>query len=169
MLPIRTILHPTDFSRYSDHAFRLACSLAQAHGAKLHVLHVGGGPVIVPLEGIVPPEPEGYQEELTAKLHEVRPENPNISVEHQLLFVGDPAAEILRVAQAIKSDLIVMGTHGRTGLGHLLMGSVAEQVVRRSQCAVVTVKVPSRQAPPAEEAAPATAGTGADVERKGPP
>jgi nucleotide-binding universal stress UspA family protein len=158
MFPIQTILHPTDFSHSSDFAFQLACSLAQAHGARIHVLHVGREPVIVPVEGIIPPEPERYQEELTAKLDELRAEDPNIPVKRQLLFFGDPAAEILRVAQAIKSDLIVMGTRGRTGLGRLLMGSVAEQVVRKASCPVLTVKTPQQRASYTEEPVTAAAG-----------
>jgi len=142
MLTFRTILHPTDFSESSDIAFRLACSLAKAHGGKVHVLHVAKHLIISPVEGVVPPEPEQYQEELTARLHEMRAEDPGTPVEHRLLFGADPIAEILRVAQAIKADLIVMGTHGRTGLGRFVMGSVAEQVVRRASCPVVTVKKP---------------------------
>ena len=55
---------------------------------------------------------------------------------------GDPATEILQFAQQIKCDLIVMGTHGRTGLGRLFLGSVAEQVLRKAPCAVLTVKTP---------------------------
>jgi nucleotide-binding universal stress UspA family protein len=142
MQPIRTILHPTDFSESSDYAFNLACWLAQAHGARVHVLHVGKGPMIDPVGGFVPPEPDSYQEHLSKKLHEMRLTAPNIPVESQLRFAGNAAAEIVRIAQAIKSDLIVMGTHGRTGLGRLLMGSVAEQVVRKASCPVVTVKTP---------------------------
>jgi nucleotide-binding universal stress UspA family protein len=84
-------------------------------------------------------------------------EGEKVPVEHQLLFVGDPAAEILRVAQAVKADLIVLGTHGRTGLGRLLMGSVAEQVVRRAPCPVVTVKAPLPQGGPGEGPARETA------------
>jgi nucleotide-binding universal stress UspA family protein len=151
MLPIRTILHPTDFSKHSDYAFRLACSFAQAHGAKIHVLHIARGPVIAPVEGVIPPEPERYKEELTEKLNQMQGEDPNILVEHQLVFVGDPAAEICRVAHAIKAELIVMGTHGRTGLGRLLMGSVAAKVVREAPCPVVTVKIPLSETYPAEE------------------
>jgi nucleotide-binding universal stress UspA family protein len=109
---------------------------------RLHVLHVGKGPVIAPVEGIVQPEPERYQEELTVKHRDMRAEDPNIPVEHQLLFAENLAAEVLCIAQTIKSDLIVMGTHGRTGLGRLLMSSVAEKVVRKAPCPVVTVKSP---------------------------
>jgi nucleotide-binding universal stress UspA family protein len=64
----------------------------------------------------------------------------------RLVLEGLPAAEILGLAQKVRSDLIVMGTHGRTGLGRLLMGSVAEQVVRHARCPVLTVKAPSRKA-----------------------
>jgi nucleotide-binding universal stress UspA family protein len=165
MLPIRTILHPTDFSEASDYAFRLACSLARDHGARVHVLHVGGEVVIAPVEGVVAAEPERYWEELTRKLHRIRADDPNVSVGHQLLLVGDPAAEILRVAQAIKSDLIVMGTHGRTGLSRLLMGSVAEQVVRRAACPVVTVKARPPQTGTAKELAAEPAREAAEVPR----
>jgi nucleotide-binding universal stress UspA family protein len=80
-------------------------------------------------------------------------------VEHHLKE-GDPAAEILRLAQEARVDLIVMGMHGRTGLGRLLMGSVAERVVRQAPCPVLTVKVPQRQAPPSEEAVRVTGGRG---------
>jgi nucleotide-binding universal stress UspA family protein len=161
MLAIRTILHPTDFSECSDYAFRLACALARAHGARIHVLHVGRHPVISPVEGVVPPEPERYQEELTEKLRGMRAQAPDVPVEHQLLFVADPAAEILRVARQLGSDLIVMGTHGRTGLGRLLMGSVATQVVRRASCPVVTVKVPPPRTGPAEALAAEAGGEAA--------
>ena len=157
MLPIRTILHPTDFSANSDHAFRLACSLARAHGARVQVLHVARHPVISPAEDASPAGAVRYQEELTEKLHKMQAEGEKVPVEHQLLFVGDPAAEILRVAQAVKADLIVLGTHGRTGLGRLLMGSVAEQVVRRAPCPVVTVKAPLPQGGPGEGPARETA------------
>jgi nucleotide-binding universal stress UspA family protein len=117
----------------------LACSLARAHGARLHVLHVGRHPVINSVEGST--EPECYREELTEKLHALVAQEPAVQVEAQLLFSAHPAAEILRVAKRIGADLIVLGTHGRTGLSRLLMGSVAEQVVRRAGCPVVTVKV----------------------------
>jgi nucleotide-binding universal stress UspA family protein len=82
-----------------------------------------------------------------------------VTVEHHLKE-GDPATEILRLAEERKVDVIVMGTHGRTGLGRLLMGSVAEQIVRKAPCPVLTVRLPQRQAPPSEAAVPATAGSG---------
>jgi nucleotide-binding universal stress UspA family protein len=151
MTRIRKILHPTDFSDSSHLAFRLACSLAGAHGARVHVLHVGRHPVISPVEGST--EPACYREGLTEKLHGLVADEPGIQVEHQLLFAGDPGPEILRVAKQIGADPIVLGTHGRTGLSRLLMGSVAEQVVRRAGCPVLTVKVSPATGNAGEEAA----------------
>jgi len=74
-------------------------------------------------------------------LAKLRSPDPNVSVK-RYLKEGDPATEIVRLAKETKSDLIVMGTHGRTGFGRILMGSVAEQVVRKAPCPVVTVKTP---------------------------
>jgi nucleotide-binding universal stress UspA family protein len=158
MLDIRTILHPTDFSDSSDHAFRLACALARDYDARLVVVHVGREPVLNPVEGVVPPEPERYRAELMEQLRRRRAEGLKVRTAHQLVFGGDPAAEIVEQAQQTKSDLIVMGTHGRTGLGRLLLGSVTEQVVRRAPCPVLTVKTPLPLAHPPGESAPEMAG-----------
>jgi nucleotide-binding universal stress UspA family protein len=142
MLSIRTVLHPTDFSAYSKHAFGLACSLARDYGARLLVLHVAPPPVIVYSEGLaIPPEPTQYKDQLLRQLRQVQAGDPKVQVEHRLVE-GDAVAEILRAAGETKCDLIVMGTHGRTGLGRLLMGSVAERVMRKAACPVVTVKTP---------------------------
>jgi nucleotide-binding universal stress UspA family protein len=142
MLPIHTILHPTDFSKQSEFAFQLACSLARDYGAELFVLHVVSPPVVVYGEGVLPVEPESYQVELREKLHRLHAGEPEVRVLHRLVE-GQPVDEILRLAKEIGCDLIVMGTHGRTGLGRVLMGSVAEKVVRTAPCPVVTVREPS--------------------------
>jgi nucleotide-binding universal stress UspA family protein len=147
MLAIRTILHPTDFSDYSDYAFRLACSLAGDHGARLIVLHVAEPMPVAGQEVLIP---AFDLEPLRERLQRLRPEDPKTPVEHRLVE-GDAASEILRIAQETKCDLIVMGTHGRTGLGRLLMGSVAEQVVRKASCPVLTVKTPQRRVSSSEE------------------
>jgi nucleotide-binding universal stress UspA family protein len=144
MLPIQTILHPTDFSERSDHAFRLAHSLARDRGACLIVLHVMPVPLVE--------EKRGYREEMAEELSRIGSPDSKVRVEHRL-EEGDAATQILQVAQETGCDLIVMGTHGRTGLGRLLMGSVAEQVLRRASCPVLTVKAPFPQAPPAGAAA----------------
>jgi predicted phosphoribosyltransferase/nucleotide-binding universal stress UspA family protein len=136
----RTILHPTDFSESSRAAFALACSLARDHGGRLVVLHVLEVPVAAYLGGVLVPEPEAELKTVWAKLRELRPDDPAIEVEHRLLE-GEPAAEILGLAEEIDCDLIVMGTHGRTGLTRLALGSVAETVLRKAPCPVLTIKV----------------------------
>lgn len=142
MLHLETILHPSDFSSHSEYAFRLACSLARDHGARLIVFHVVTtlGPELVPYgEAVSQLQPEGYQQQLWDDLRRIQPPEPSVTVDHRLAE-GDPAEEILRLATETHCDMIVLGTHGRTGLERLLMGSVAEQVVRRAPCPVLTVK-----------------------------
>jgi len=142
MLELPTILHPTDFSAPSDYAFRLACSLARDHRSRLIVLHVVAtlGPELVTFgEATSQLEPEAYRARLWADLRAIRPSDPASAVEYQLAE-GDPAVEIVRVAAEAPASLVVMGTHGRTGLDRLLMGSVAEQVMRTAPCPVLTVK-----------------------------
>jgi nucleotide-binding universal stress UspA family protein len=144
MLTIHSIVHPTDFSAASEYAFKLACSLARDHQSRLIVLHVVttlGPELITHGEAESQLEPETYQQRLWADLRSVRPADPAIAVEYQLAE-GDPAAEIVRAAQETAADLVVLGSHGRTGLQRLLMGSVAEQVIRRASCPVLTVKAP---------------------------
>lgn len=141
MFPVRTILHPTDFSRQSECAFRLACALARDHGATLIVLHVIRPPVAICAEGAVLTEPATWREEVGARVAAIKPPTPEISIGHRLVE-GDPVAEIVRVAQQIGAELVVMGTHGWTGLSRVLMGSVAEGVVRLAPCPVLTVKAP---------------------------
>jgi universal stress protein A len=150
MLHIRTILHPNDFSPRSKPAFQMAVALARDYNARLVVLHVLEPWVIAYGEGIAVPPPENYLEEVKAQLVKVRPTDERIAVEHRLIE-GDPAPEILRSAVECKADLIVMGTHGRTGLSRLLMGSVAEHVIRKAACPVLTVKAPLAFAEVTEE------------------
>ncbi len=161
MLPIRTVLHPTDFSEHSDAAFRLACSLTRDYRARLIVLHVLERPLLV-YGGVMtapPPPPPSAEERRSAQeqLHKIKPPDPAIGVEH-LLEEGDPATAVLQVAQERQCDLIVMGSHGRTGLGRLLMGSVAERIVRNAHCPVLTVRLPQLRVPPSEEPVRATPG-----------
>lgn len=160
MLPINTILHPTDFSERSNDAFWFASSLAHDHGAKLIVLHVREIPVAVPGEfGQLPIMPDN-DEPLRNQLRHVRPAQNTVQVEHYFRL-GDPAKEIVGLAAETSCDLIVMGTHGRTGLRRLLMGSVAEQVMRKAPCPVLTLKAPFHRicalaAVPAEAMTPET-------------
>ncbi len=157
MLPIKTILHPTDFSDNSRAAFQMACALARDYGARLLVAHVARRPVITPLAGPLPPQPEVYQEELTAQLTGLQAAAPEVRMEPRLILSEDPAGEILRLAAQVGCDLIVLGTHGRTGVGRVLLGSVAEQVLRRAHCPVLTVKMPPLQPAAGTTQAPAEA------------
>ncbi len=158
MLPIKTIVHPTDFSDHSGHGFPVACALARDYGARLVVAHVMSLRMYnSPEMGPLVPEPAVIEDELRERLHWLQPPDPAVVVEHRLCR-GDAATEIIDLAQDIKADLIVMGTHGRTGVGRLLMGSVAEAVLRRAPCPVLTLKMPfpsavsPTAAPPAEAA-----------------
>jgi nucleotide-binding universal stress UspA family protein len=160
MLAIETILHPTDFSKEAGYAFDAACALARDSRARLVVLHVERPPLTT-LGGTagVPPLPTEYDRQLLLEdLNRIQSPEPGIPIEHRLEH-GEPAAVILAVAKQIGADLIVIGTHGRTGLRRLLMGSVAEQVVRKAPCPVLTVKNPMATGlevlPAAEETAPA--------------
>jgi nucleotide-binding universal stress UspA family protein len=141
MLGLRTILHPTDFSPLARHAFEVACSLAQDYKARLVLLHVHQPPV--PIGELVPTEPPDIREYLLRELHGL--ETPqDVAVDYQLQ-IGPVSEGIVCAAAETRCDLIVIGTHGRGGLGRVLLGSVAESVLRRAPCMVLTVKSPMAQ------------------------
>jgi nucleotide-binding universal stress UspA family protein len=142
MLEIGTILHPTDFSEHSENAFRLACALARDYGARLMLLHVLPPPLVVYGGGPVVGEPEPTREEMTQRLRQLEAQARGIRVDSQVME-GETVEMILRAASETHSDLIVMGTHGRTALARLLLGSVAEAVLRQALCPVLTVKTPA--------------------------
>jgi universal stress protein A len=135
----KLMIFPTDFSHCGDAALRLATSLARDTGAKLLIVHVEEPPVAYGGGEMYYGLPEPATEDLREMLAKVVPPDPNIPYEHRLI-TGDPSSAIATLAEEEKADLIVMGTHGRTGLTRLLMGSVAEAVVRRSPCPVLTYK-----------------------------
>jgi nucleotide-binding universal stress UspA family protein len=137
---IRVILHPTDFSEGCEASLRVARALARDLGARLVLFHV------VPFgfyanEMTVPVDPGVYREALEEERHLVDGPDLKYPVETRLAR-GDAAEEILRTAADLDRGLIVMGTHGRTGLSRLLMGSVTEYVVPRADCPVLAVKTP---------------------------
>ena len=133
--PIRSILFPTDFSPASSAAFGYAERLAASTGAGLLVLHVFGIPDFWGTGG----KPNEVDEETKRKLKEIKPRLAGVHVEH-IAHGGPPGQVICWIAQDRGCDQIVMGTHGHTGLAHLLMGSVAEYVVRNSSCPVLTIR-----------------------------
>ena len=137
MIRIRKILYPTDFSPYSNQAYFHAVALSENHGASLTVMFVytpGFGSSEVPGGA-------NERDYWRNQLEQIRPVDPNIPV-HHVFLEGDPAGEIVRYAHDALIDLIVMGTHGRSGLERLLMGSVAEKVMRDGPCSVLVVKLP---------------------------
>ena len=133
MLPIHTILHATDFSERSQNALRLACALARDYQARLIVLHIVPTPVIGYPEGIILTQPEEYRAEARTRLQQMQPTDAAIVME-RMLGDGDAATTIVDTAKKKECDLIVMGTHGWGGLTRLLMGSVAEKVLRGAAC-----------------------------------
>lgn len=136
-----TILVPTDFSNASEEALRWATSLARDTGAKLVIAHVEEAPMAYAGELPLTPD-EATRDELRRSLAQTAPADSSVSYEHKLL-VGEPATAIVDLAEREHADLIVMGSHGRKGITRLLMGSVAEAVVRKAKCPVLTVKQPA--------------------------
>jgi universal stress protein A len=136
------ILAPTDFSEYSQQAIQYARELAQKFGATLVLLHVVELPPY-PIEGLPPSQLGGtlldeLEQQATRDLAQLLPKEAEVKVVRRVV-VGIPYRKIVEVAEAEKVDLIVMATHGRTGLSHLVVGSVAERVVRTAPCPVLTI------------------------------
>ncbi len=139
-MAVKSILLPTDFSPTSEAALHYATEMALTLGARLYLIHVPGKTG----EHFEANFPHGQFEAAarrglssfltTEQIGQLRPE--------YAVRVGVPAEEIVRYAEVAEIDLIIMGTHGRTGLAHALMGSVAEQVVRTAPCPVLLVRAP---------------------------
>lgn len=147
MLQVRTILAPTDFSPHATAAVRYACGLAERLGAVLHLLHVlpdvvlpvGPDPTLV---SSLPPEyyAESESQSLDALRRVLDPSwGRPPSVEHAVRW-GDAVDGIVTFAADQSIDLLVISTHGRTGLSHVLLGSVAERLVREAPCPVLTLR-----------------------------
>jgi nucleotide-binding universal stress UspA family protein len=146
VIEIRSILAPTDFSRHAEAAVRYACGLAEVFGAKLILLHVlnevvpvGPDPMISP---VLPPdyyaESERASHETLSRLLDPSWGRPK-AVETAVRW-GVPVEVIVEHAATHHADLIVIATHGRTGLSHVLLGSVAERIVREAPCPVLTIR-----------------------------
>ena len=146
---VKKILFPTDFSECSQAALECASALAAQSAAQLFIVHVDDLPQAY-VEGLgsgyaghgYVPEPENARDEIREQLSRVVPTMPSVNCEHRYLR-GNPADQILKFAERENVDLIIMGTHGRTAALRLLMGSVAEAVVRRATCPVLTMKQPA--------------------------
>ena len=152
MTNIARILVPTDFSAASDGALTYARSLARQFGASINLVHVfedpftsgafiGDGTVTMPLD--LRQSLERLAHEQLAARHAAH--LGILPLSSTDLLIGPTAKRIVEHAEKTHADLIVMGTHGRSGLGHLLLGSVAEKVVRTAKCPVLTAREPAPQ------------------------
>ncbi len=135
----KKILFPTDFSHTGDAALRFATTLAKESGGRLLIVHVQEAPMAYGGGEMYYGIPEPSTEEQMAMLEKVQPTDPAVPVEYRLI-TGDPADAIVYLAETDEVDLIVLGSHGRTGLSRLLMGSVAEAIVRKAHCPVLVYK-----------------------------
>lgn len=143
------IIAPVDFSHCSRTALNYAISLAQQLGAELRILHVCEVPALVSPDLVVtiPDQPtqtisEWVRSEATAGMEDfmkevVRPEGVPMEIK---LVAGDAPDRIAKEAEEYNADLVVMGTHGRRGVAHLIMGSVAERTLRVAPCPVLTIR-----------------------------
>lgn len=144
-MEIRHILAPVDFSAYSKKAVEVALMLAKAFGAKLSLLHVVEPPPY-PIEGYAPSGAAAdlltdLEEQASQELAQWLPEAQTAGVPvARYVVIGSPYRKIIDTAEAEQVDLIVMATAGRTGFSRLVMGSVAERVVRTSPCPVLTIR-----------------------------
>jgi nucleotide-binding universal stress UspA family protein len=155
-MKLTRILAPTDLSKYSGFALEWAAYLAQCMRAELVLLHVltdeegkiieeviGEGAVVQIPKGIRQNVVDDRQKKLKDQYEMVVPRDIKASLTvERMTRIGVPFLEIVKVAKEREVDLIVMGTHGRTGLAHVLIGSVAEKVVHHAHCGVLTIKHP---------------------------
>jgi len=140
----------TDFSSHSANAMRYGYSFAKQYGSALHVVHVVQDvlPYVANVEMPIAPAVlvDDMERAARQQLEEVVPEAWDSELQVvRVLRRGSPFVEIVRYAKEQDVDLIVMGTHGRTGIAHMLLGSVAEKVVRKAPCPVLTVRSPEHE------------------------
>lgn len=145
-MKLRRVLHPSDFSRASAAAFTRAVALAKASRAELVLAHVMSLPVPMAGDGYIPPRvweemeasSRAYaQKQIDALVAKARKAGVRVKT---LLLTGVPHERIVKAARSQRADLVVMGTHGRTGLKRFFLGSVAERVVASAACPVMTVR-----------------------------
>jgi nucleotide-binding universal stress UspA family protein len=165
MRPIKTIMHPTDFSENSMGALDMACSLARDRRARLVLVHVVPSPPALWKEDIkggprsehAEEDIKAYHLEMERKLHALPVPDTKLPVQH-LLRQGEVAEEIVRTAEEMTCDLIVMGSRGQSCRDGGLMGSVATEVSRRASCPVLALSTTRLDVAAAESSAAAVSG-----------
>jgi nucleotide-binding universal stress UspA family protein len=154
MIVLKRLLVPTDFSEPSKIALHYAKAFAETFQASLHLLHVIEERALAYKElaasSLAPFNLSTLLEEIEQnvrdQLNRMLPENERAKYQAQLVtLTGSPFLEIVRYAKAQDIDLIIIGTHGRGPIAHVLMGSVAERVVRKAPCPVLTVRHPEHE------------------------
>jgi nucleotide-binding universal stress UspA family protein len=151
MIDLHRILVPTDFGKSSENALTYGLAFAQKFGAEVWLLHVVQDLALFIPEAVfvTPPPAPPVEQFIAAARTALERVVTKLTVEgitvHSEVGVGPPYDEIVRFAKEKDIDLIVMGTHGHTGLAHVLLGSVAEKVVRRAPCPVLTVRHPEHE------------------------
>lgn len=152
MIRIKQVLHPTDFSNASSHALKYAMALCEQFDAELHLLHVVADypPLLLTAVGDVPPtmlqEQAEYQQFIADQLALAIPSGwSRADRVVRVTREGPPFVEIIDYARSTEMDVIVLGTHGRSALMQMLLGSVAERVVRKAPCPVLTVRPEGQQ------------------------
>lgn len=155
MIVMKNVLVAVNFDEASNVALRYARSLAKNFGARLHVLHVMENLFLRPMAN----DPRAIEAGMTRRLLETLSDadRTELNAVPVIRKSDAPAEEIVKYANAEQIDLIVMGTHGRPGMAHLLMGSVAEKVVRTAPCPVLTLRHPEREFVVADAPDPAPA------------
>lgn len=149
MIALKRVLVPTDFSICSDAALKYARALCEAFDANLHLLHVIQDPYTQPWAAEAFPAPlaemlEQWQQQARERLASLLSAGERAGATIATV-VGSPFYEIVRYATEQQVDLIVIGTHGRGAFSHMLLGSVAEKVVRKAPCPVLTVRHPQHE------------------------
>jgi nucleotide-binding universal stress UspA family protein len=146
-MTVHHVLVPLDFSTYAEQALDYAIALAQKLQARVTLLHVIQPPAIVNVEGGLWPTSTFLQDLEAAVTRDMEGYLARVTaagLEGEMVVVhGVPFQEILDTAKARQVDLIIMGTHGRTGLTHVFLGSVAEKVVRLAPCPVLVARQPT--------------------------
>jgi len=150
-MPWKTILVPHDFSASANHATAIARDEAKAHGGRIVLLHVIDLPHQLSPDAVIVPEATGAP--ISVKQYAVQSAEAHLqdiadrlakdgAIATGVIKIGTPVDEIIRTVDEHKIDLVVMGTHGRTGIRHLMAGSVTERVVRSSRVPVLTIRHP---------------------------